>query len=277
MFFCRPSSQTCCCVPHPSKRHRRTNIFVILKSSIVYYYRSFFPLPVVPCAGNGFGQYHRTHFPAAFRLAATSKGESMGTTYGYVRVSSTDQNTDRQYLALQEQGIPEECIFIDRISGKDFRRPRYGTLLSRLRSGDLLCITSIDRLGRNYEEIQEQWRLLTREMAVDILVLDMPLLDTRRDRDLLGTFIADLVLQVLSFIAQNERESIRRRQAEGIAAARLRGIRFGRDPRPLPHNFIEIYELWKTGDISATEAAKRCGMARSTFRYRAKSINKTTG
>lgn len=277
MFFCRPSSQKAAACPIHQRDTERTNIFVILKSSIVYYYRSPFPLPVVPYAGNGFGQYHRTHFPAAFRLAATSKGESMGTTYGYVRVSSTDQNTDRQYLALQGQGIPEECIFfIDRISGKDFRRPRYGTLLSRLRSGDLLCVTSIDRLGRNYEEIQEQWRLLTREMAVDILVLDMPLLDTRRDRDLLGTFIADLVLQVLSFIAQNERESIRRRQAEGIAAARLRGIRFGREPRPLPRNFIEISELWKAGDISATEAAKRCGMARSTFRYRVKSINKIT-
>ena len=188
----------------------------------------------------------------------------MNTTYGYVRVSSTDQHTDRQHLALQERGIPRERVFTDRLSGKDFQRPQYRALLARLRPGDLLCITSIDRLGRNYEEIQQQWRILTREMGVDILVLDMPLLDTRRDRDLLGTFIA-----------QNERETIRRRQAEGIAAARLRGIRFGREPRPLPRNFIEIYELWKAGAIPATEAAKRCGMARSTFRYRAESIRKT--
>lgn len=198
----------------------------------------------------------------------------MSTTYGYVRVSSTDQNTDRQHLALQEQGIPPERIFTDRLSGKDFQRPQYRELLAQLRPGDLLCVTSIDRLGRNYEEIQRQWRILTRDMRVDIRVLDMPLLDTRRDRDLLGTFIADLVLQVLSFIAQNERENIRRRQAEGIAAARLRGIRFGREPRPLPRNFVEIYELWKTGAIPTTEAAKRCGMARSTFRYRAESIRK---
>ena len=141
------------------------------------------------------------------------------------------QHTDRQHLALQERGIPRERVFTDRLSGKDFQRPQYRALLARLRPGDLLCITSIDRLGRNYEEIQQQWRILTREMGVDILVLDMPLLDTRRDRDLLGTFIADLVLQVLSFIAQNERETIRRRQAEGIAAARLRGIRFGREDR----------------------------------------------
>ena len=171
----------------------------------------------------------------------------MSTTYGYVRVSSTDQNTDRQHLALQEQGIPPERIFTDRLSGKDFQRPQYRELLARLRPGDLLCVTSIDRLGRNYEEIQRQWRILTRDMRVDIRVLDMPLLDTRRDRDL---------------------------QAEVIAAARLRGIRFGREPRPLPRNFVEIYELWKTGAIPTTEAAKRCGMARSTFRYRAESIRK---
>lgn len=132
----------------------------------------------------------------------------MSTTYGYVRVSSTDQNTDRQHLALQEQGIPPERIFTDRLSGKDFQRPQYRELLARLRPGDLLCVTSIDRLGRNYEEIQRQWRILTRDMRVDIRVLDMPLLDTRRDRDLLGTFIADLVLQVLSFIAQDRKSVV---------------------------------------------------------------------
>ena len=164
---------------------------------------------------------------------------------------------------------------MDKQSGKNFDRPQYRKLLKKLKENDLLIIKSIDRMGRNYEEIQRQWRLLTQELHVDILVLDMPLLDTRRDRDLLGTFIADLVLQVLSFVAQNERENIRRRQAEGIAAARLRGIHLGREPRPLPPNFSEMYELWKTGKISAVKAAKQCGMARSTFRYRAESIKKS--
>ena len=147
-------------------------------------------------------------------------------------------------------------------------------MLKRLRPGDLLCITSIDRLGRNYEEILEQWRIITKEKRVDILVLDMPLLDTRRDKNLLGTFIADLVLQVLSFVAQNERENIRARQAEGIAAAKRNGIRFGHKPRPLPPNFPETYTLWKESAISTSEAAKRSGMARSTFRIRAESFKK---
>jgi DNA invertase Pin-like site-specific DNA recombinase len=149
-------------------------------------------------------------------------------------------------------------------------------MLKCLKPGDQLCITSIDRLGRNYEEIQSQWRILTRDKKVDILVLDMPLLDTRRDKDLLGTFIADLVLQVLSFVAQNERENIRRRQAEGIAAAKESGIRFGREPRPLPSDFLYVYELWKKERISTSEAARRCGMARSTFRYRAAVFKKDT-
>ena len=153
----------------------------------------------------------------------------MGKTYGYIRVSSTDQNELRQCLALQEQNIPRENIFIDKVSGKDFQRPQYCAMLKRLKAGDQICVTSIDRLGRNYKEIQQQWHILTKDMKVDILVLDMPLLDTRRDKDLLGTFIADLVLQVLSFVAQNERENIRRRQAEGIAAAKSSGIRFGRE------------------------------------------------
>lgn len=156
----------------------------------------------------------------------------MGKTYGYIRVSSIDQNESRQCLALQERAIPKSHIFIDKISGKDFKRPQYRAMLRRLKPGDQICITSIDRLGRNYKEIQQQWHILTKEMKVDILVLDMPLLDTRRDKDLLGTFIADLVLQVLSFVAQNERENIRRRQAEGIAAAKTSGIRFGREPSP---------------------------------------------
>lgn len=193
----------------------------------------------------------------------------MGRTYGYIRVSSSDQNESRQYMAMYEQGIAENHLFIDKLSGKDFRRPQYRTMLRQLKPGDILCVTSIDRLGRNYEEIQQQWRIITRDMKVDTLVLDMPLLDTRRDKDLLGTFISDLVLQVLSFVAQKERENIRKRQAEGIAAAKINGIRFGREPNPLPSMFAQVYRLWKKGEITTAEAARRCGMPRSTFRYRA--------
>ena len=193
----------------------------------------------------------------------------MGEIYGYIRVSSTDQNESRQRLAMRARDIAENHIFIDKISGKDFHRPKYRAMLRRLKPGDLICITSIDRLGRNYKEVQQQWHTLTKDKKVDILVLDMPLLDTRREKDLLGTFIADLVLQVLSFVAQNERENIRRRQAEGIAAAKISGIRFGREPRPLPSTFSHVYALWKEGKISTSEAARRCGMARSSFRYRA--------
>ena len=158
----------------------------------------------------------------------------MTETYGYIRVSSTDQNESRQRSALEQQGIPSGHIFMDKMSGKDFQRPQYQAMLKKLRPRDQLCITSIDRLGRNYEEILEQWRAHPREKRVDILVLDMPLLDTRRDKNLLGTFIADLVLQILSFVAQNERENIRSRQAQGIAAAKRNGVRFGHAPRPLP-------------------------------------------
>ena len=192
----------------------------------------------------------------------------MAQTYGYIRVSSIDQNESRQVLALEKLDIPANRIFMDKQSGKDFHRPQYQAMLRKLKSGDLLCILSIDRLGRNYEEIQRQWRLLTKEKGVDIYVIDMPLLDTRRDKNLLGTFIADLVLQVLSFVAQTERENIRKRQAEGIAAAKLRGVRFGPEPRPLPANFQEILSQWENGKISMTEAAKLTGMARSTFRLR---------
>jgi DNA invertase Pin-like site-specific DNA recombinase len=156
------------------------------------------------------------------------KERRMGEIYGYVRVSSIDQNENRQLMALCEHSIAKERIFTDKISGKNFQRPQYQTMLKRLQPGDQLCITSIDRLGRNYEEIQQQWRIITKDMKVDIFVLDMPLLDTRRDKDLLGTFISDLVLQVLSFVAHNERENIHRRQAEGIAAAMANGVRFGR-------------------------------------------------
>ena len=198
----------------------------------------------------------------------------MNTTYGYVRVSSTDQHTDRQHLALQERGIPRERVFTDRLSGKDFQRPQYRALLARLRPGDLLCITSIDRLGRNYEEIQQQWRILTREMGVDILVLDMPLLDTRRGKDLMGTFLGDIVLQVLSFVAENERSNIRQRQAEGIAAAKARGVRLGRPPKPLPKSFFLAVERWKKGELSGKQAAEACSMPVSSFYYRAKKQEK---
>ena len=192
--------------------------------------------------------------------------------YGYVRVSSADQHEDRQLIAMAARGIPENCIYMDKQSGKDFKRPQYKVLIKKLRPGDQLCITSIDRLGRNYEEIQEQWRILTREKGVDILVFDMPLLDTRRDKDLVGTLIADIVLQVLSFVAQKERENIRQRQAEGIAAAKARGVRFGREARPLPENYSRMVSLWREGKISGTQAAKNCGMPLSTFRYHAKRL-----
>ena len=194
----------------------------------------------------------------------------MGNVYGYIRVSSHEQNEARQALALQALGIDPDRIHMDKQSGKNFKRPQYRALLRRLRPGDLLCVASLDRLGRNYSEIRRQWAYLTRNRGVDIQILDMPLLDTRRAKDLLGAFIAELVLQVLSFVAQNERENILRRQAEGIAAARLRGVRFGRKLRPLPDMFAEVRALWRAGTITASEAARRCGMARSSFRYRAK-------
>ena len=192
----------------------------------------------------------------------------MGKVYGYIRVSSTDQHEDRQLIAMAERGIPQGRVYLDKQSGKDFARPRYRALVKKLHPGDQLCITSIDRLGRNYEEIQEQWRILTREKKVDILVFDMPLLDTRRDKDLVGTLIADLVLQVLSFVAQNERENIRKRQAEGIAAAKARGVKFGRKKTTLPPDFLQAYALWQDKRISLAEAARRCGISRSGFYYR---------
>ena len=196
--------------------------------------------------------------------------------YAYIRVSSRDQNEERQRAAMIEYGVPEENIYLDRQSGKDFERGGYKRLVHKLRRGDTLVVKSIDRLGRNYTEILEQWRLLTKKKQAEIVVLDMPLLDTRRDKDLLGTFIADLVLQVLSFVAQNERENIRRRQAEGIAAAKISGTRFGREPSPLPSAFSRVYALWKEGKINTSEAARRCGMARSSFRYRAGRYIKNT-
>ena len=194
--------------------------------------------------------------------------------YGYVRVSTREHNEDRQLIALNEIQVPKRNIFIDKQSGKDFERPQYKKLLKKLRRDDLLYIKSIDRLGRNYNEIQEQWRILTKEKGIDIVVLDMPLLDTRRGKDLMGTFLSDIVLQVLSFVAENERMNIRQRQAEGIAAAKAKGVRFGRIPKPLPENFHAVYQRWKRGEITGTAAAKECGMPLSTFRYRAEIYGK---
>lgn len=198
----------------------------------------------------------------------------MGNVYGYVRVSTKDQNEDRQLIALQEMSIPEKNIFVDKQSGKDFKRPMYKRMLRKIKKDDLLYVKSIDRLGRNYAEILEQWRILTKEKRIDIVVLDMPLLDTRRGKDLMGTFLSDIVLQVLSFVAENERTNIRKRQAEGIAAAKARGVRFGRPPKPLPENFHQVYQQWKNGKITGTTAAKKCGMPLSTFRYRAEIYEK---
>lgn len=170
---------------------------------------------------------------------------------------------------MNELQVLQKNIFIDKQSGKDFDRPQYKKLLKKLRKDDLLYIKSIDRLRRNYNEIQEQWRILTKDKGADIVVLDMPLLDTRRGKDLMGTFLSDIVLQVLSFVAENERVNIRQRQAEGIAAAKAKGVRFGRIPKPLPENFHAVYQRWKHGEITGTAAAKDCGMPLSTFRYRA--------
>lgn len=188
--------------------------------------------------------------------------------YGYVRVSTREQNEQRQMIAMKEYGVEEARIYTDKQSGKDFARKNYKRLLRRLKSGDTLVIKSIDRLGRNYEEILEQWRFITKEKQAAIVVLDMPLLDTRQTRDLTGTLIADLVLQLLSYVAQTERESIRQRQAEGIAAAKARGVRFGRAPKPLPENFRTVCRRWESGEITGTTAARECGMPLSTFRYR---------
>ena len=193
----------------------------------------------------------------------------MGNLYGYIRVSTRDQNEDRQLIALRELKIPEKNIFMDKQSGKDFNRPQYKRLVRKLKKDDLLYIKSIDRLGRNYAEILEQWRLLTQTKGADIVVLDMPLLDTRRGKDLMGTFLSDIVLQVLSFVAENERTAIHQRQAEGIAAARARGVRFGRPPNPLPDNFSEMCRQWRAGEMTCTAAAQACGMALTTFRYQA--------
>ena len=192
------------------------------------------------------------------------------TIYGYVRVSSIDQNEDRQMIAMRKIGILEKNIYLDKQSGKNIDRPAYKQLVRKLKEGDLLYIMSIDRLGRNYVEIQEQWRFLTKEKKIDVSILDMSFLDTRNGKDLLGTFLADNVLQVLSFVAQNERENIRKRQAEGIAAAKARGVRFGRPEKPVPENFKEIVKQWEKKQIDIETAVSMCNMSIPTFYKRLK-------
>lgn len=185
--------------------------------------------------------------------------------YGYIRVSSKDQNEARQILALQEFGVPSHCIVTDKQSGKDFDRPGYQHLILNLRAQDVLVVKSIDRLGRNYDEILEQWRIITKEIGADIVVLDMPLLDTRQGRDLTGTLIADIVLQLLCYVAQTEREFIKQRQREGIDAAKTRGVQFGRRPLEPPEAFRDLYAQWCCGRISARSAARQLGISHKTF------------
>lgn len=189
----------------------------------------------------------------------------MSEIYGYVRVSSHEQNEDRQMISLNGVNVSKKNIYIDKQSGKDFERPSYRRLLKRLKQGDILYIKSIDRLGRNYEEIQNQWRIITKEKGVDIVVIDMPLLDTRRDKNLLGTFISDLVLQLLSFVAENERINIKQRQAEGIAAAKKRGVKFGRPSKVVPDDFPEYVEKWRKKEISTADILDKLSMSESTF------------
>ena len=186
-------------------------------------------------------------------------------TYGYIRTSHKDQNPERQIVAMKDLQIPRRQIIVEKKSGKDFNRPKYKRLLKRLQPGDLLYLHSIDRLGRNYNQILEQWRILTKEKNVDIVVMDMPLLDTRVGKDLLGTFIADLVLQILSFVAQMERDYIKKRQAEGIAAAKAKGVKFGPPPAKMPKNFADAVNQWTNKQLPLTEIIKQCGISESTF------------
>lgn len=185
--------------------------------------------------------------------------------YGYIRVSSTDQNEARQLMAMDELNIPESRIYMDKLSGKDFKRPAFQKLVKKLKPNDLLYVMSIDRLGRNYEEIQNQWRVLTKEQQVDIVVLDMPLLDTRNGKDLMGTFISDLVLQILSFVAHSERDNIKKRQSEGIAAAKARGVKFGRPIKAPPDNFMIVVKEWEQGKLGFRELLIKTGLTQATF------------
>lgn len=195
--------------------------------------------------------------------------------FGYIRVSTQEQNEDRQRLALLEMGVPEQQIYMDRQSGKDFERPQYKKMLKKLKKGAVLFVKSIDRLGRNYTDLNEQWRIITKEKGADIVVIDMPLLDTRREKNLLGTLISDIVLALLSYVAENERTMIRQRQEEGILAAKKRGVRFGRPPVPLPENFYEVHTLWREKKLTIKQAAAACGLARSTFFDKVKEIEKS--
>lgn len=210
------------------------------------------------------------------RVVKKERGnEQVINVYGYVRVSTKEQNEGRQLVAMQELNIPDKNIYMDKLSGKNFERPMNQRMLKKMRQDDLLYIKSIDRLGRNYEEILDQWRILTKEKKIDIVVLDMPLLDTRRGKDLIGTFLSDVVLQILSFVAENERATIKQRQAEGIAVAKARGVRFGRPPKPLPEDFYKIYQKWKAGKITGVVAANACSMPISTFLYKAKAYKRS--
>ena len=196
--------------------------------------------------------------------------------YGYMRVSSKEQNEDRQKIALTEMGVPEKNIYMDKQSGKDFERTQYKRLLRKLNENSVLYIKSIDRLGRNYGELNEQWRIITKEKKADIVVIDMPLLDTRREKNLLGTFISDVVLALLSYVAENERTNIKQRQAEGIAAAKARGVKFGRPPLPIPENFYQMHKDWRAGKITIEEAAKACNMCPKTFYSKAVKYEKSS-
>lgn len=196
--------------------------------------------------------------------------------YGYMRVSSKEQNEDRQKIALTEMGVPENNIYMDKQSGKDFERTQYKRLLRKLNENSVLYIKSIDRLGRNYGELNEQWRIITKEKKADIVVIDMPLLDTRREKNLLGTFISDVVLALLSYVAENERTNIKQRQAEGIAAAKARGVKFGRPPLPIPENFYQMHKDWRAGKITIEEAAKACNMCPKTFYGKAVKYEKSS-
>lgn len=196
--------------------------------------------------------------------------------YGYMRVSSKEQNEDRQKIALTEMGVPENNIYMDKQSGKDFERTQYKRLLRKLNENSVLYIKSIDRLGRNYGELNEQWRIITKEKKSDIVVIDMPLLDTRREKKLLGTFISDVVLALLSYVAENERTNIKQRQAEGIAAAKARGVKFGRPPLPIPENFYQMHKDWRAGKITIEEAAKACNMCPKTFYSKAVKYEKSS-
>lgn len=196
--------------------------------------------------------------------------------YGYMRVSSKEQNEDRQKIALTEMGVPENNIYMDKQSGKDFERTQYKRLLRKLNENSVLYIKSIDRLGRNYGELNEQWRIITKEKKADIVVIDMPLLDTRREKNLLGTFISDVVLALLSYVAENERTNIKQRQAEGIAAAKARGVKFGRPPLPIPENFYQMHKDWRAGKITIEEAAKACNMCPKTLYSKAVKYEKSS-